>query len=195
MPYRLEGCILTRLAPYVHPDEMIDFAHLDYLNCGDHYEWLYGLVERRKPHMIAEIGTRYGYGAAAMRLAAPAAAYVGYEIDTACAEWARENLSRFSEPTTVIATDTQECCTLPLFEKDSADFIYIDGDKSPQGVRHDCDLALKALAPEGMMVVPDCGSAGSAQAAKKWAIVHGLKWHVIPSYRGFLVCTRGGVEW
>jgi hypothetical protein len=123
------------------------------------YSEKYNLASILRPNSILEIGVRCGYSAAAFLAACPTARYLGIDhgvpgdkhggLDGAL-DFARQMLAeKFpSAQARIEVADTQQMSALP---GGSVDLVYIDGDHSYSGCRHDLHLAA-ALRPRYVLV-------------------------------------------
>lgn len=106
-----------------------------------YYNTKYHLCKSLAPKSILEIGVRYGYSAVAFLNAAPKAAYVGIDNDSAnpgALEYARELLSAYNVE--IILADTQSLKKLP---GGIYDLIHVDGQQNGDSTFHDLELALE----------------------------------------------------
>ena len=132
------------------------------------------------PKRIAEIGVREGNGARDMKMAWPEAYYHGFDAENGkygggpqvLTAYARTLLERFWPGTSEITApfDSQQAQELP---GGPYDFLHIDGDHSVKGCQHDLDLALKALAKGGMILVDDITHLADVKAGcSSWLFDH-----------------------
>lgn len=162
----------------LHPDDQaVWHGFISYI-CG---KW--EIARRYKVDSIIEIGVRAGYAAWAFLQAHPNAKYTGFDNYSygTYPEWAKENLLKGGD-VTINIRDSQEVADLGV----KADLVHVDGDHSVAGVKHDLDLALKAVNPGGIILIDDYDRIPAVkQGVDEWLAVHpALKWRYTETFTG-----------
>jgi predicted O-methyltransferase YrrM len=128
---------------------------------AEYYKIKYQLCKEKNPSKIAEIGVRAGYSAWTFLQAAPKAKYYGFDAnngshggqggkDGRYFRWAKEILKDYDIK--LIEKDTQKEEDLNISD---IDFFHVDGDHTTNGVKHDLDLAFKAINDNGLILIDD----------------------------------------
>ena len=159
----------------------------------DYYKIKYDICKKQNPKKIAEIGIRCGYSAWAFLQACPQATYFGYDAnngthggkggeDGSFYRWAAEILKDYS----VIFHEVDTQLVSDLYLRD-IDFFHVDGDHSVKGVRHDLDLAFRAINDNGLILIDDYTYIQTVEDGVDGWILNNSKYidvSFIPSLRG-----------
>jgi predicted O-methyltransferase YrrM len=111
----------------------------------------------REGGRILEIGTALGYSAAVMALAAPRAEIMTLNPKGTEFPRAREHLRAFRN---VLVSSLSSAETLDGYPGQPLDLVFVDGDHSLEGVRHDC-LWWEHVREGGLILFHDYSPAGS----------------------------------
>lgn len=144
-----------------------------------YYRMKFEICEWLEPRRIAEIGVRAGYSAWSFLQAVPNSEYFGFDLNQGThgaaggengvyMKWARKILEGYRG--TLTELDSQAVEDIGLTD---IDLFHVDGDHSYDATFHDLDLALKAVRPEGFILIDD--TANKSIPSVKQAVTDWLK--------------------
>lgn len=165
------------------------------------YDQLHELVRQRQPKRIVEIGTWNGERALAFHQLAPDAEYIGFDLfeeASADTDKIEKNVKKhytLDEVTqklrdakmqfALIKGDTRKTCEhyIKTYQKNSADFIYIDGGHSVETIKSDLDFARIAIKAGCPIVLDDYYTEMSEAELAKYgcqAVLKDIEHSVLP---------------
>jgi hypothetical protein len=167
---------------------------------GPYYGVKHAIASEANPKVIVEIGVRCGYSAWAFLTACPKARYHGFDAENGThggrggpwTWWAEKMLAeRGFDFELHVPFDTQKVDRLPA----RGDFYHIDGDHSPEGVRHDLDICFED-APAGAVILVDdydyAEAAGVREGVDAWLKDNEgrMEWEHRRSLRGEMIVRK-----
>lgn len=163
------------------------------LGSNDYYKWMYLIASLRKPRTYAEIGTYRGYSAYSVLRGIGREGRKIHLFDSELFDGAG-SLARVGKklrdlfPSVDIHTqviDTSKALSLGI---ENIDMFYVDGDHSFKGCRRDLQLAKRAVAGAGGIIIVDDMKMPDVRRAVNEFIERNKYWvWEIPHYRGMAI--------
>lgn len=155
------------------------------------YSWWHAVGNEFKPRSIAEMGSRHGYSLWALWKGSG-------RPSSEMSIWVYDDERDGGSPLTYLETtfrangfvdlhitrrDTQTLETLGI--PHPVDLSVVDAWHTEDGVQKECELALAATRPGGIIVVDDTQPGGCVRrGCEKFIEKHNLEWAYLPTYQG-----------
>lgn len=167
----------------------------DFASAGtNYYSWYYTIGYIRRPRVVVEIGTRFGYSILSMFTSSESKERLEMvhcfdnESDVAGSiATASENFRAASIPHRITLANTQYMQSLQI---SGADICHIDGDHSESGCFHDCILGWETLSDGGCLIIDDAKFYPVAAGTSAFLLKVNRHAQFFPSLRGMYLVTK-----
>ena len=160
----------------------------------DTYKIYWSIGRAFKPESYLEIGVRFGHSIVSMAKGSQQLKTVfGFdnELDVQNGlKFAEVKIRPLVADFKLAKADTQTLATLDITPVDIA---HVDGMHTYDGVRHDCELALSALKPGGLLLIDDVGGNSDIQVrlgADAFCAERGLVPQYLPCLAGMYLVRK-----
>lgn len=158
------------------------------------YQFYWSIGRAFHPESYLEIGVRFGYSIQSIAMGSGRLKTVyGFDSEYDLAgslDIAHTRLRMMVDELSFTRADTQ---TLSAIHVQPVDMAHIDGMHTEQGVYHDCELAIHALKPGGIMLIDDVGGDAGREVrsgALRFCEDRGLTPHYLHCFHGMYLVRK-----